>query len=67
LGGTLMGDDPASSVTNSYGQTHQVENLFLAGASLFPTSGAVNPTGTLSSLAFRTADYIRDNRAALVP
>lgn len=67
LGGTLMGDDPASSVTNSYGQTHEIDNLFMAGASLFPTAAAVNPTGTLSSLALRTADYIRDSRAALVP
>jgi choline dehydrogenase-like flavoprotein len=65
IGGTVMGDDPAHSVTNSYGQTHEVENLFIAGASLFASSGAVNPTGTLAALVFRTADYIRDNRAAL--
>jgi glucose dehydrogenase len=67
LGGTVMGDDPDRSVTNAYGQTHEVENLFLAGASLFPTSAAVNPTATLTSLALRTADYIRDNGAALLP
>ncbi len=66
LGGTAMGDNPDRSVTNSYGQTHQVDNLFLAGASLFPTSAAVNPTATLTSLALRSADYIRDNRAALL-
>ncbi len=41
-----MGEDPDSSVTNSYGQTHEVNNLFVAGASLFPTVAAVNPTGT---------------------
>ena len=67
LGGTIMGDDPDRSVTNSYGQTHEVENLFLAGASLFPTSAAVNPTGTLASLALRSADYIREQRAGLLP
>ena len=67
LGGTLMGDNPDSSVTNSYGQTHQVDNLFVAGASLFPTGAAVNPTATLVSLALRTTDYIRTNRAALLP
>ena len=66
LGGTLMGDDPGRSVTNSHGQTHEVDNLFLAGASLFPTSAAVNPTGTLTALALRTADYIRNNRGALL-
>jgi len=65
IGGTVMGDDPARSVANSYGRTHDVENLFIAGASLFPTGGAVNPTATLAALVFRTADYLRDNRAAL--
>ena len=65
LGGTLMGDDAATSVTNSYGQTHEVENLFVAGSSLFPTGAAVNPTATLAALALRSADYIRDNRATL--
>ncbi|MEP3278188.1 MAG: GMC family oxidoreductase [Stappiaceae bacterium] len=66
LGGTLMGSDPNRSVTNSYGQTHEVDNLFIAGASLFPTSGAVNPTGTLTALVLRSADYIQKNRAALL-
>lgn len=65
IGGTIMGDDPATSVTNSYGQIHDVENLFVAGASLFPTPGAVNPTATLAALVFRTADYIRDNHSIL--
>lgn len=67
MGGTVMGNDPATSVTNSFGQTHQVDNLFVAGSSLFPTCGAVNPTGTLAALVFRTVDYIRDNRSALRP
>ena len=67
LGGTLMGENPDRSVTNSYGQTHEVDNLFLAGASLFPTSAAVNPTATLVSLAPRTTDYIRGNRAGFRP
>ncbi len=64
-GGTPMGDDPERSVTNSYGQTHEVDNLFIAGASLFPTIAAVNPTGTLAALALRTVDYIQENRGAL--
>ncbi|HXV63080.1 MAG TPA: GMC oxidoreductase [Vicinamibacteria bacterium] len=53
-------------MTNSYGQTHEVENLFVAGASVFPTGAAVNPTATLASLALRTADYLRDHRSALL-
>ena len=58
LGGAIMGSNPATSVTNSYGQTHDVENLFVSGPSLFPTANAVNPTYTASALATRTSDYI---------
>ena len=61
LGGTVMGLDAGRSVTNSYGRTHDVENLYIAGPGLFPTSGAVNPTFTASALAARTADYIVKN------
>jgi len=58
LGGTIMGDDPEHSVTNSFGRCHDLPNLFIAGAGLFPTSAGVNPTFTLSALARRTAEYI---------
>ncbi|MGH2559936.1 MAG: GMC family oxidoreductase [Thermomicrobiales bacterium] len=61
MGGTIMGDDPAASVTTSYGQTHDVPNLFLAGPGLFPTSGAVNPTFTIHALSLRTAEYVAAN------
>jgi len=58
MGGCRMGDDPTSSVTNSFGQTHDIPNLFIAGASLFVTSGGGNPTNTVMALAARSADYI---------
>lgn len=58
MGGTIMGRSPKESVTNAYGQTHDVRNLFVLGSSLFPTSGAVNPTFTISALTLRTADYL---------
>lgn len=58
LGGAIMGRSAESSVANSYGQTHEVANLFLAGSSLFPTAGAVNPTFTISALALRSAQYL---------
>ena len=41
-----MGTDASNSVTNSYGQTHELANLYIAGGGLFPTEGAVNPTNT---------------------
>ncbi len=65
LGGTAMGADAAGSIANGFGQAHDHENLFLAGAGLFPTSGAVNPTFTVCALALRTADYIIRNWSSL--
>src|SRR5690606_2396815 len=40
MGGCRMGDDPDDSVVNSFGQTHDIPNLFVCGASVFVTSGA---------------------------
>ena len=57
-GGTIMGHDPARSVTDSYGRVHGLENLYVAGPGLFPTEGAVNPTFTVHALALRTARQI---------
>jgi choline dehydrogenase-like flavoprotein len=64
MGGTMMGEDPGQSVTDGYGRTHDVENLFIAGPGLMPTVGAVNPTFTASALAARTADHIIGNWTA---
>ena len=60
LATTRMGDDPATSVTDSFGRTHDHPNLFLAGGGLFPTVGTANPTLTIVALALRTAELIGD-------
>ncbi|MCY9666533.1 GMC family oxidoreductase [Paenibacillus alginolyticus] len=60
MGGCRMGNDPATSVVNSYGQSHDIPNLFICDASLFVTSSGGNPTNTVMALAARTADYIID-------
>ena len=60
-GGTIMGNNPNTSVTDSYGRSHDQPNLFVAGSSLFPTMGGVNPTFTLAAVALRTGDFIRAN------
>ncbi len=57
-GGTVMGTDAANSVTDSYGRCHDVNNLLVAGSSLFPTAGAVNPTYTIHALGLRTAEHL---------
>lgn len=57
-GGTRMGEDPATSVVDSYGFSHEVPGLVVLGASTFPTSGGVNPTETAEALTWRTVDRI---------
>lgn len=54
IGGTLMGDDPATSVTDSFGRCHELPNLVLAGSGLFPVSGGISPTFTLLAVALRS-------------
>jgi choline dehydrogenase-like flavoprotein len=56
MGTTRMSDDPHRGVTDADGRVHGVENLYVAGSSVFPTSGWANPTLTIAALALRTAD-----------
>jgi choline dehydrogenase-like flavoprotein len=58
LGTARMGDDPATSVVDAFGASHDVPNLYIADGSIFVTSGAVNPTATISALALRVARRI---------
>lgn len=60
MGGCRMGQNAQDSVVNSYGQSHDVPNLFICDASVFVTSSGVNPTNTVMAIAARTADYIID-------
>src|SRR3954471_3567513 len=57
-GGCRMGTDPATSVTDSYGRTHDHENLFVVGAPTTPTGGCTNGTLTFVALTLRSADKI---------
>ncbi len=59
-GGCRMGSDPATSVTDSYGKTHDHENLFVVGAPTVPTAGCTNGTLTFSALTLRSADHIAE-------
>ena len=58
MGTTRMSEDPKHGVTDSEGRVHGIGNLFVAGSSLFPTSGWANPTLTIVALALRTAEAI---------
>ena len=57
-----MGDDPATSVVDSYGKAHDVDNLYIADGSIFVTSGSANPTCTISALALRVGQEGRRKR-----
>lgn len=61
IGTCRMGGDPATSVVNKWNQSWDIPNLFLIDGSVLTTGGAVNPTPTISALALRAAEYIRDN------
>jgi choline dehydrogenase-like flavoprotein len=62
IGTAKMGDDPATSVVDGYGRSHEVDNLFVVDCSVFPTSGGVNPTSTVVAFAARAADHLIANR-----
>ncbi len=55
MGGMRMGTDPTVSATDDEGRLHQLDNLFVADGSVFPASGAHNPTLTIMATALRNA------------
>ena len=58
VGAARMGSDPATSVVDQFGRTHDVANLFVCDGSILPTQGSANPGLTIQALAARTADYL---------
>jgi choline dehydrogenase-like flavoprotein len=59
MGTTRMGTDPAVSVVDANCRTHDIENLYITGSSVFPTAGDSNPTLTIVALAHRLADTLK--------
>ena len=57
-GGTRMGTDPSTSVTDAFGFVHDCSNLGVIGGSVMGTAGARNPTQTIQALAWRTAGHL---------
>lgn len=64
LGTTRMGVDPEHSVVNPDLRVHTVDNLYVAGGSVFPTSGCANPTMTIVALSIRLAEHLRATSAS---
>jgi hypothetical protein len=60
MGTCRQSENPRDGVCNTYGQTHDIANLFISDGSQFTSSGAENPTLTIVALAIRQADYLAD-------
>jgi choline dehydrogenase-like flavoprotein len=59
IGTTRMHLDSKKGVVDENCRVHGMSNLFMAGSSVFPTSGNANPTLTLVALALRLADRVK--------
>jgi choline dehydrogenase-like flavoprotein len=67
MGTTRMGEDPETSVVDTDCRVHGVDNVFAAGASVFPTSGCANPTFTIVALSIRLAEHLKSRVFAKEP
>ncbi len=65
IGTARMGVDPRSSVVDANCQVHGLQNLFIASAAVFSTSGQANPTLTIVALALRLAAHLKLKAASL--
>ena len=57
-----MGDNPADSVVDPYGRSHDVPGLHIMDNSVFPSALSVNPALTQMALSLRTADHFLASR-----
>ncbi|MEZ5042660.1 MAG: GMC family oxidoreductase [Saprospiraceae bacterium] len=60
VGTTRMGNDPKTSVTNSWQQLHDAKNVFIVDAGPFVSQADKNCTWTIMALSMRTSEYIVD-------
>jgi choline dehydrogenase-like flavoprotein len=62
-GTNRMGADPGASVVDPNLKAHDLDNLYIADASVLPTSAAVNPSLTVAALALRLGQHLTERRA----
>jgi choline dehydrogenase-like flavoprotein len=62
IGTTRMSDDPRTGVVDRDCRVRGIRNLFIAGSSIFPTSGYANPTLTIVAVAIRLAEHLKSIR-----
>lgn len=61
MGTTRMGISPKNAVVDRNCKVFGLENVYMAGGSVFPTSGAVNPTLNMLALVHKLVDYLVQN------
>lgn len=61
IGGTIMGSDYKNSVVDKNLKIHGMKNIYIAGSSVFPSTGYANPTFTIVQLSLRLANEIYKN------
>jgi choline dehydrogenase-like flavoprotein len=59
MGTARMAAAPERGVVNADCRVHSVDNLYIAGSAVFPTSGYANPTLTIVALALRLSDHLK--------
>jgi choline dehydrogenase-like flavoprotein len=59
VGTCRMGTSPDNSVVDQWGRSWDVPNLLITDGSVMPTQGSSNPALTISAIAARTADWLR--------
>jgi len=65
MGTARMGTNPAASVVDPWCMSHDVPNLGVIDGSVFVTSGAVNPTATITAIALRAARHLAEHRSSV--
>ncbi len=63
LGTTRMSVDSKTGVVDANCRVHGIDNLYIAGSSVFPTAGHANPTLTIAAMSLRLADFLKTRAA----
>jgi choline dehydrogenase-like flavoprotein len=59
MGTTRMSENPREGVVDANCKVHGLDNLYIAGSSVFPSTGFANPTLTLVALAWRMSNTLK--------
>jgi choline dehydrogenase-like flavoprotein len=58
MGTTRIGSDPKRSVVDADCRVHGIDNLYVAGSSIFPIAGNHSPTFTIVAMTSRLAEHL---------